>query len=150
MENEQFLTEETKKDLEEFKSALNAHMKDILGKMDVAGLAKKIIDDHMDQVVPKLLGFENRWGGKWEVDHCNGRSGQTEIGDFIKHQCKGGIIQWLDELKKVKLPKPSKKIKEALKKDYERVFEREIRDTVWHRAKQDAESFINKMIGPIK
>ena len=41
-----------------------------------------ILNKHLQDLVSKSLGFDSRWGG-WEVDHCNGRGGESTVGKII-------------------------------------------------------------------
>ena len=42
----------------------------------IAKNVHKRLDQHRDEVLMKLMGFnKNSWGGGWEIDHCNGRNG---------------------------------------------------------------------------
>lgn len=49
-------------------------------------IAKQVLDeliramkDDAKEVLLKVLGFNDHWG-KWELDHCNGRNGNSVIG----------------------------------------------------------------------
>jgi len=140
------LDKKTKEALEEFRSALNAHIRARLEKINVPKLAEKIVQDNINQLVPKLLGFNKSWHNEnWEIDHCNGRAGQTEIGDFIQHQCQVGVRNWIDTVKKTGLPKPTKEIIAAVKKDYKDRLHREIRDQIWRQADEDAREFLSTL-----
>lgn len=45
---------------------------------------QKMLEENFSVIVKTQLGFsKSSWGGNWEVDHCNGRAGQTIVGDRI-------------------------------------------------------------------
>lgn len=46
------------------------------------------------QVVWKILGMDNRWG-KWEIDHCNGRT--SPLSEFLTEQIREPLQEWLAE-----------------------------------------------------
>lgn len=46
------------------------------------------------EVTMKLLGLDNRWG-KWEVDHCNGRT--SPITDYLAAEGKDLVKSWVNE-----------------------------------------------------
>jgi hypothetical protein len=50
----------------------------------------ELLDKESKQLTLKLLGFEDRWG-KWEVDHCNGRGGESAAGDYLRIAQKTAI-----------------------------------------------------------
>lgn len=44
---------------------------------------QKEIDRQFEDLLAKLFGMNNRWD-YWEVDHCNGRAGESFLGDGIR------------------------------------------------------------------
>ena len=48
------------------------------------------LDKHQDEIIVKLLGFRPEYG-RFEIDHCNGRSGQSVAGDFFAQTQKQAI-----------------------------------------------------------
>jgi hypothetical protein len=46
------------------------------------------------EVTMKLLGLDNRWG-KWEVDHCNGRTSPTT--DYLASEGRDLVKAWVNE-----------------------------------------------------
>lgn len=53
-----------------------------------------MLDRERKQIVLKLLGFNESWG-KWELDHCNGRAGNSAAGDFLHTVQKEAIQAWM-------------------------------------------------------
>ena len=63
-----------------------------------------LLDESSNEVVMKLLGFKESWG-KWELDHCNGRSGNSPAGEYLKNAQQGAIAEWLKTAALPKLPR---------------------------------------------
>jgi len=114
---------------------------------------KHVVFDRLDtdlvSIVAKLLGFDDHWG-RWEVDHCNGRGGQSAAGDFIKQMAGEAVTEWLLKQAK-KLPKLPPTTIKALRKDYRTTYERELREKL-HRlagqqAGEDAERIFKEITG---
>lgn len=58
---------------------------------------KEQLDENVEQMVLKLLGFDTRYD-KWDIDHCNGRSGESAIGDYMRQVKSAAIKEFFDEL----------------------------------------------------
>lgn len=52
---------------------------------DIPAVIRKILEG----AIASLLGLSNRFGDKWEVDHCNGR--RSVIIDIVERKCKESI-----------------------------------------------------------
>lgn len=56
------------------------------------------LDAHFLQLVKISLGFsKSSWGDNWEVDHCNGRGGNTEITAQISAIAKAELTKVITE-----------------------------------------------------
>ena len=56
-----------------------------------AGITERInsmLSKARDKALLQLLGFEYEYNGQFRVDHCNGRSGESFIGDHIRNVCR--------------------------------------------------------------
>ena len=60
----------------------------------VVGEIIRDLDSQKREVTMKLLGLDNRWG-KWEVDHCNGRT--SPITDFLASEGRDLVKAWVNE-----------------------------------------------------
>ena len=93
----------------------------------------------------KLLGFNDRWG-KWELDHCNGRSGESAAGDFIRKYQTEAIQEWL---KTVCLPeldvKTKAQFKREAKAEYVDHIYRGLRNAAQERANADLQELLNEL-----
>lgn len=83
------------------------------------------IDEGLQVMLAKYLGFDNRWG-KWELDHCNGRSGNTAAGDFVKAEIQKVCPDYLKKQVGA-LPDLPKETIADLKKYYLRQLESEVK-----------------------
>ena len=53
-------------------------------------LAKK-----QKEIMLKLLGFESYYGDAYKIDYCNGRAGQSAIGDYIKDNLQPALEEFV-------------------------------------------------------
>lgn len=52
----------------------------------------KSLNDAFNNILATALGFElDSWNGKWKVDHCNGRAGESTIGKMIAELAVGEV-----------------------------------------------------------
>ena len=81
---------------------------------------KKLLDNNSEEIVYKLLGFDkDSWNGKWKLDHCNGRSGNSAAGDYIRKCQKETIDKWLAE---VPLPTLKESMAKQITQEAERIY----------------------------
>lgn len=106
---------------------------------------KELLDSKSEEVTLKLLGFNNSWG-KWEVDHCNGRSGESAAGDFIQQVQQTAIKEWLSQ---VVMPELDEKMKKAILKDVNAEVKRSISYRMQELAKRKADEHMNKLLSDI-
>jgi len=103
----------------------------------------KILDESSKEIVMKLLGFNNRWDKDWDLDHCNGRAGNSTAGDFIVNANAEAVKEWLTE---VSMPALDTKTKNKLLKDaanhYHDTLQRRVRAAIETRATKDADTLI--------
>ena len=101
-----------------------------------------LLDDNAETIVLKLLGFDNRWN-KWELDHCNGRSGESAAGDYLKQVQQEAIQDWL---KKVKLPELNKTLSSVMKKELEADYKRYLSQYLYEYAREEADKAAKEII----
>ena len=105
------------------------------------------LDSRLEELISKYMGFNNHWG-KWELDHCNGRQGESAAGDFIKKEVATTCQEWLKKqagnLMDIKL---TANAIASLRSYYIECLEREIRDTLKYKAVSDAQEAVRKMLG---
>lgn len=102
-----------------------------------------ILDSHTEEAVAKLLGFDNKWGD-WEVDHTNGRQGESAAGDWLRKTAKEEVDKWL-ATQAGELPDLSAAQKKALRAGYQNELEYHVKERLKARAKDHAEDVAEKL-----
>ena len=106
----------------------------------------KRLDKSRDEIVLKLLGFDSRYGQSWELDHCNGRSGNSIAGDYLKTHQAAVVNEWLAQ---AKMPEMSQTLEKALTADavdrYQYEFRKRFQEIIAAKAKQDAEELFSQI-----
>ena len=106
---------------------------------------ESLLEDKADEIVAKLLGFNDRWG-KWEVDHCNGRGGESAAGDYLRRVHQQAIEEWFNTLLIPKMPKTlSVKLRESLQRDFDRVMQQRMHELVRDYADKEAERLFEEL-----
>jgi hypothetical protein len=82
----------------EFQTAVKEFIQSVKSGEFKAGLVKEL-NRHAKSNVLSLMGFRNAFG-RWEIDNCNGRAGNSVIGDYIKQTAQPIIEKWVT--KKIK------------------------------------------------
>lgn len=101
------------------------------------------LDKHRNEIIHKLLGFNDRWG-QWEVDHCNGRAGNSAAGDFLRRHAQDKIEAWFKS--QIDFPAlPEKAIIDA-QAEYMRELKNQLFVNVKHKAKIDAQKIIDDIV----
>ena len=106
----------------------------------------KSLDASSKEVVLKLLGFNNRWSNGWELDHCNGRNGNSVIGEYLKKNQEQVLHEWfakipLPELTKTEMNNFSKSFACA----YKEAFRSYITRAAVKKAEADAQALIDSL-----
>lgn len=115
-----------------------------------ANLEEKIenmLDRRLQELVGKYLGFDNKWG-RWELDHCNGRSGESAAGDFLRSKVQEGTKKWLEK-QAGNLPDLPKSAIADLKKEYLYILKREIEQNLNRIAEGKGEELAKEIAGDI-
>lgn len=108
-----------------------------------------ILDKSKDDILRALLGFEkDSWGRQeWKVDHCNGRAGESAVGDYLRRHQQAVIDQWLAQ---VDMPKMTTSMKKSMEKEALNVFKREfmriMEAKVAKYAEEQASTFFNSIV----
>ena len=104
----------------------------------------KKLDEFRDKILLTLLGFSrSSWNDNLEVDHCNGRAGESAVGDYMKKVKQQAIQEWLES---VELPKVTPKIAQALKKDLDEAYGYELRSRLHQKIKEAAKEDADRII----
>lgn len=107
----------------------------------------ELLNANSEEIVNKLLGFnKDSWDGKWKLDHCNGRSGNSAAGDYLRNTQAEAIKNWLSN---VPLPKLSEKVLKEVSKEmefaYVQAYRQQLKDLVTQKANADAEEAFDKL-----
>lgn len=111
---------------------------------NIETLVTKTLEEQNEALLAKILGMSRRWGGEWEVDHCNGRSGQSEIGPLIKDKMASAAAEVINEA--LGDWEPSAKIIAAIRKEFDLMFEREALNVVRNLAARRAQEYVAKLL----
>lgn len=91
-----------KQDIKDFQLEIAATMLASLDKYKEENPPEKIeadtiakLEESRDEIIAKLLGFDNRWQRGYELDHCNGRSGNSAAGDYLIQHQREAVKDWL-------------------------------------------------------
>jgi len=117
--------------------------------LDLETLVKKLFDQGVEQVILKLMGFEKDWDGRWKVDNCNGRSGNSVIGDDITNKARAELAKFISEkLDIVDLwSQLSNKEIDDLKKEYKETYLRQMRERMRDWGARNADSRFEEIFG---
>ena len=55
----------------------------------------KQLERHKEAVLLKAMGFDYKYAGTWAVDHCNGRSGESILGDRIRNAAQHALDSFI-------------------------------------------------------
>lgn len=103
------------------------------------------LDKSRDEIVLKLLGFSSEYGG-YTLDHCNGRSGNSPAGEFLKNAQADAIREWL---KTTALPELTGErrisILKGMEQQYERLFREGLSAALKEKAKKDVDAVMDKI-----
>lgn len=97
-------------------------------------------------ITRQLLGFEKGWDSEWRVDHCNGRAGNTAVGDYFRQVQSQAIKEWLETVKMPELtPTFKKKLASEMRNEYESYLRSTARDLAIQVAKKDAATLVDQI-----
>lgn len=105
------------------------------------------------EAIAKALGFNNRWDGRWEVDHCNGRN--SFFTDHISREAKEHATRManmflVSDMGLFLEDEEIEAMKQACKKDFreyvKRDLDREMRTRVDHVVKRVLDSIIDESL----
>lgn len=130
------------------KKALDTWVKDNLENEKLDKYINVKLNEAKDKIVMKLLGFDDRWSKGWEIDHCNGRSGNSAAGERLRARIGKKLDEWLNQ---VDLPeKIPQELMRNLKAEYETELRRSLSNEIIRRAedraKELAEQIMNEQI----
>lgn len=123
-------------------------VEDWFKRQSVEEYVEKMLEKRVQEIVCKLLGFEPRHGA-WEVDHCNGRHGESAAGDWLREKAGKKINEWL-EAQAGSLPELPKSAITSLRSDFREMYEHRLRvefeRMAQSKAKEDAMRYFSEEI----
>lgn len=126
---------------------INGAIHEWLEKQNPQAIRKKVfetLEAAKDEVAPKLMGFnKGSFGRGWEIDHCNGRAGESIIGAYMRKHVEEGIQQFIDQLDLVSLHPFTKTEIKDMRRDYRERLINRTRQAVRDRAESDAIRLVN-------
>lgn len=135
-------------ELEKFLNDMPVLMKEAIKGWQEKNTAKQItqevhnkLNKNKEEILLKLMGFENRWG-KWEIDHCNGRNGNSPIGDRLNSIHSQALENWLNT---IELPEPNPELINAVNGKFLRDLEYYLKQEAKLKAENLAREIVDKM-----
>lgn len=135
--------------LESLVPIINESVNEWLQDQSPEQIRKKVFDalnEARDTIAPKLLGFtKDSWGRGWQIDHCNGRAGESVLGDYLKKHQTEGIKVFLDQLNFAEVKPLTKTEIESIRKEYRYHLLRYVSDSIREKAHADAERLASQV-----
>lgn len=112
---------------------------------------REIVKYQREGLVAHILGFAKRtWGGKsgaWEIDHCNGRSGNSFIGEQLKPVMEPVCQRLVEEA--MKDWEPDEGLLQAVRDEYSKRFKTYVMEYAYDKARDDARDFVDDLLGDL-
>lgn len=104
-----------------------------------------MLKGRMEAATARMIGMEDRYGGSWEVDHCNGR--QSLVSNYINDQIKQNLGALVGQIGgSFKLTEDQEN---AIKRDYERSMISRIRREVLDQIDKHAKTLVAEITEPM-
>lgn len=103
------------------------------------------LDGMQEEIAMKLLGFNQSWG-KWEVDHCNGRSGNSAAGDYLRNVQREAVQEWLKQLK---FPTMSATHKKQIESSISDEYKNRMSSAMRRKAEEQANEDLNRVFAEL-
>lgn len=137
------------KPIEKVFSRLVAAMDDWEQEKTPEVLRKEIfaeLDKAKKEIVLKLLGFNKSYGGKWELDHCNGRAGESAAGQYLTTQVDVILKDWL---KQITLPKMTDTFRKRIETQLQARYEERIVSRIYEAANKAADQTLAELTAAV-
>lgn len=121
------------KPIEQLFPAIHLATQDWIAKNNPEHIKARVaakLDKSSDEIIMKLLGFDCSYmtNNVYKLDHCNGRSGNSTAGDYLKTQQEAAVKEWLYQ---IEMPKLSPELKASIEADMQERFNRDIRNKAY-------------------
>lgn len=105
-----------------------------------------LLDKNAKEVVTQLLGFKKDYDNRMELDHCNGRNGNSAAGDYMRKVQQEAINTWLAKVELPALTATDKKnIASSMKGDYLYAYKQKLKELVLNKANADAKEVFDSI-----
>lgn len=106
------------------------------------------LDKHKEEITLKLLGFDKSYGDRnWKLDHCNGRSGNSTAGEYLKATQSAIVKQWLENVPLPELsPTQLNRLSIEFNDVYLRALKKELFRVAEDKAKEDSQKLLDEII----
>lgn len=118
------------------------------GATAVRERVETLLNHDIDDVVMKVIGFRRRSfdAGKWELDHCNGRSGNSIVGERLHRTAEKKAEEWMKRVMGDALEVDlTKEERDDLREEYLKMIRRAVRAEMSSRARDVAVGILNEM-----
>jgi hypothetical protein len=119
----------------------------------VTKMVHKSLNEARMHVLCSLLGFEkSSWNGNWQIDHCNGRSGESIIGDYLREKQEDAIKDWIDSLGAFDAlsKKDQAALRQNVREEYLKSCRAAIKDMVRGKANRDMQALVEEVTKPLQ
>lgn len=135
--------------LDTFRAQVEESIANNLNLLDPNAVLRDIVADinkSKNEVVWALLGMSNRWG-KWEVDHCNGRT--SEVSQWIAGQVKDEFDKFMLETTREVLAEVQAITRNQLKKAFKAEIEAAIAYGIRNHVSEAVSNELNSIYGEV-
>lgn len=109
-------------------------------EQNIESVIHRMLDRRLEEIVAKLMGFSIS-REQWELDHCNGRAGESAAGDWLRNKAGAAVKDWLDA-QAGNLPKLPKRAITSLHNEYINNLSDELSKQLEKRAVEDARQML--------
>jgi hypothetical protein len=118
-------------------------------KKQVDDWVKRKLDAGATDVLMKLLGFEKGYNdSNYRLDHCNGRSGNSVVGEYLQSSCRMAVEKWA-AANMAKLPDLDTKVILELHAEYQKYLRDAVKIKIKAHAEMKAEQIAKDLVAGI-
>lgn len=104
------------------------------------------LDKSASEILLKIMGYNKSWG-EWEIDHCNGRNGSSEAGEYLKKVTQPAVEEWLAKVHTITLtPAETKQLMANIRKKYLYEVESRLRHAVEAAAQKHIDALVAEFV----
>lgn len=143
--------------VQQLRDRVNETMVSKLENFSVETIVDNIVTQlrkNQQEVTWKILGLDNKWGGKWEVDHCNGRI--SPLSSEIAQHAQPMLAQLVGELVREVVqetatsPKARADLKEAMRKEVDKKLGPMLREAVMNASREIVDTTVKSIVAEVR